>query len=341
MRILPLEKNPWIQTYQLRNYELGILQDKQPWIFSKYINIYYDQKKFNHLMLTGRYFEEENVMHVQKFRFDKSIVSFNVIDFVEWAKKLVEDGWYIYGFLDEYYLEAKAAFQKRHFRHPLLLYGFDETLQLFYAIGYVANGNYESFTVSFEAFQKAFWADFDREKEPYVKTSIDKIEFDAFRLNPDFEFRFDIRELYQGIDDYLKSRNPKKNVIKNCVFGIQCERYFIRYIAEEKGKEHSYLDPRFSRFFMEMKDFMLKRLEFLSRDGYIETSLAERYRPIVAKQNMIHMLFLKYNATQKQMIIDNLISQMSDIIEEETEVLLQVRDCLLKKIKEEEGVLYC
>ena len=86
---------------------------------------------------------------------------------------------------------------------------------------------------------------------------------------------------------------------------------------------------------------MLKRLEFLSGEGYIETSLVACYRPLVAKQNMIHMLFLKYNASQKQMIIDNLISQMSDIIEEETEVLLEVRDCLFKKIKEEEGTLYC
>ena len=113
MRVLPFEKNPWIKTYQLRNYELGILQEKQPWIFSKYINIYYDQKKFNHLMLTGRYFEEESVMHVQKFRFDKSIISLNVIDYIKWAHGLIEDGWYIYVFLDEFYLDVKESYQKK------------------------------------------------------------------------------------------------------------------------------------------------------------------------------------------------------------------------------------
>ena len=212
---------------------------------------------------------------------------------------------------------------------------------MFYAIGYVANGNYEPFTVSYEAFKKAIRADFDRNKEPYAKTGIDKMEFDAFRLNPDYDFRFDVKELYQGIDDYLKSRNPKKSVVKNCIFGIQCEQYFIRYISGEKGKECTYLDPRFSRFFMEMKQIMLKRLEFLGRESYIDASLAERYRPPVAKQNMIHMLFLKYNVNHKQTILDDLISRMSDIITEETDILLQVRDNLLEKIKEQEGNLYC
>lgn len=50
-RILELEKNTWIQAYQIRNFELGVLQKKTPWILSKHINCYYDPKAmgiFNH-----------------------------------------------------------------------------------------------------------------------------------------------------------------------------------------------------------------------------------------------------------------------------------------------------
>lgn len=40
-KILVLEKNTWLQAYHIRNFELGILQDKIPWINEKYINCYY------------------------------------------------------------------------------------------------------------------------------------------------------------------------------------------------------------------------------------------------------------------------------------------------------------
>lgn len=40
--ILPLETNPWIQAYHIRNFELSILQNKTPWIYNKYINYYYN-----------------------------------------------------------------------------------------------------------------------------------------------------------------------------------------------------------------------------------------------------------------------------------------------------------
>lgn len=48
-RILELEKSTWIQAYQIRNFELGVLQKKTPWILSKHINCYYDSKAITYL----------------------------------------------------------------------------------------------------------------------------------------------------------------------------------------------------------------------------------------------------------------------------------------------------
>ena len=92
MIILPLEKNPWIQAYQLRNYELGVLQSKTPWVYNMYINVYYDGIRFGHLMPESRYFELEGVMKIQRFRLDKSIFSLEIIDFVSWFSELIENG---------------------------------------------------------------------------------------------------------------------------------------------------------------------------------------------------------------------------------------------------------
>lgn len=45
---LPIIDNPWIQTYQIRNFELGILQNQVPWIYGKYINCCCHKKSFTH-----------------------------------------------------------------------------------------------------------------------------------------------------------------------------------------------------------------------------------------------------------------------------------------------------
>ena len=246
----------------------------------------------------------------------------------------------MYGLLDEYYIKAKPAHNKLHFRHSLLLYGIDKREELFYAIGYV-KGYYEPFTITFSEFLNAFWSDFNRNVESYIETDIDKIEFDAFRLNPEYQFEFDLKEVYLGIDNYLNSTNPKKKVRKNCIFGIQCEHYFIKYILEEKVKDKPYLDPRFSRFFMEMKDLMHKRLDCLANMGYIPVDLVEEYHPLVEKQNMIHMLFLKYNLRNNDATVNTIVSTMSEIIPQETEILLKVRDELLNQLKEQEAAEYC
>ena len=225
MRILPLEKNPWIQAYQLRNYELGVLQSKTPWVYNKYINVYYDGIRFGHLMPESRYFELEGVMKVQRFRLDKSIFSLEIIDFVSWFSELIENGWYIYTFLDDYYIESKTTvYHKTHFRHTSLLYGVDEKKQIFHSIGYVEEGKYKEFSIPFNVFQKAISTEFDRENEPFVKKSINRVEFDAFKINNEYPFELNLKEIYMGINNYLNSCNPQNRDRQRHVYGIHCDR---------------------------------------------------------------------------------------------------------------------
>ena len=338
MKILPLEKKPWIQAYHLRNYELGILQEKKPWVYNKYINIYYDGIRFGHVMPESRYFELERVMDVQRFRLDKSIFSLEILDFVSWFSALIEDGWYIYVFLDDYYIEAKiSVYHKTHFRHTSLIYGVDEDNKLFYAIGYIEDQKYKEFTIPFEDFRKAISTHFDRDNEPFIKKAIDRVEFDAFRINPAYKFEFNLKEVYLGISDYLNSCNPHNRDKQGFVYGINCEHSFIDYVS----KSSNFLDPRFSRFFMEMKDITLRRLEYLSREGYISTQCRDLYAPLVKKQNAIHMLFLKYNIKQSAEVINRICDMMEEIIADEERVLRNVKSELFEKLKEQEAKLYC
>lgn len=87
-RYLQLRKycqtSPYRKYKQIRNFELGVLQKKTPWILSKHINCYYDSKAmgiFNHCMPEKRYFTKYKALIVQKFRFDTSFLSLDILNF--------------------------------------------------------------------------------------------------------------------------------------------------------------------------------------------------------------------------------------------------------------------
>jgi len=100
---LPIIDNPWIQTYQIRNFELGILQNQVPWIYGKYINCCCHKKSFTHCIGShGRFFTKDNAMLMQKFKFDKSIFENSNWNFVEFVKNMIDHQWYVLGDFDEY-----------------------------------------------------------------------------------------------------------------------------------------------------------------------------------------------------------------------------------------------
>lgn len=331
-------KKPWIQAYHFRNYELGLLQDKAPWIFSKYINCCYNSKAsglFNHFIPEDRYFARSGAMLVQQFRFDKTIIPLDIIDFLQWAKNLIDNNWYIMGFFDEYYIPAKSSYKNRHFRHSMLIYGYDD-MQLFHAMGYTKERKYRSFTLTYDEFVSSIGVDFDLKNEPYVRKDIDRIEFDAFKLNPDYDFKFDLSQVYTSLTDYINSQDRGYLRQKGLVYGIDCEKEFVNYITNRKVL---YLDERYSRLFMELKELMVRRLEYLASEQIVSQDILPEYKQICEQQKVIHMLFIKYNLTNNESIIDRLAEKMNSIIEAEKNVLPRITDeiyaCLVRKHNEE------
>lgn len=339
MCILPIETNPWIQAYLIRNFELGLLQDKVPWIYNKYINICYDRSRFKHVVSEGMFLSDEKVFLLQHFKFDKkSILSLNIIDFLQWTCSLIEDGWYIYGLWDEYYIKSKRVYQKIHFQHGSLIYGYDKKKKIFYAIGYTSNLKYEPFTMGFDEYTQALTATFDKKKELWKKSQFDIIQFDTFKLNPEYIFEFSLNEIYLGIKDYISSSNTKNKKERDYLYGLNCERQFINYIISIADDD---LDLRYSRVLMENKTIMHKRLSYLRDIMYLTDEVVDQYETILHDQETIHMLFLKYNLTKDNLILTRMKAIMERIISMESQLLFSVATILFHHIKEQEDMLYC
>ena len=90
---------------------------------------------------------------------------------------------------------------------------------------------------------------------------------------------------------------------------------------------------------MELKELMVRRLEYLTGEQILSQDVLSEYKKICEQQKIIHLLFIKYNLTMDEKIIDRLADKMSSIIESEKNILPRITDeiyaCLVKKHDEE------
>lgn len=337
---LPIIDNPWIQTYQIRNFELGILQNQVPWIYGKYINCCCHKKSFTHCIGShGRFFTKDNAMLMQKFKFDKSIFENSNWNFVEFVKNMIDHQWYVLGDFDEYYIRVKDAYKNCHFRHWAFIYGYDDIAETFLTIGYTRGGKYRKYVMSFEEYNNAIKVAFDQESDKYVKKHIDRIEFYAVKINPQYSFQLNLNDIYIGISDYLQSRDSYDNNEED-FYGIDCERKFSEYLLNIP-KDDKIIDIRFSRLFMELKNIMLHRLKYLSSTSIISEDLVLQYETIANKQNVVHMLCIKYNITHNEQLLNNISDILSEVICLEQKILPKVNENIYKVLKSDNQRKYC
>ena len=90
---------------------------------------------------------------------------------------------------------------------------------------------------------------------------------------------------------------------------------------------------------MELKELMVRRLEYLTGEQVVSKEILPEYKIICEQQKTVHFLFIKYNLTKDEKIIDRLVEKMSGIVEVEKNILPRITDeiytCLVKKHNEE------
>ena len=69
--------------------------------------------------------------------------------------KLIDNGYYVnFDGVDDYYLENKSWYQRRHFCHDGLIYGYDEAQKTYDVYAYDSNWSYRGFKICQDSFVK-------------------------------------------------------------------------------------------------------------------------------------------------------------------------------------------
>lgn len=210
-------------------------------------------------------------------------------DVVSVFKGFLDDGQYVYDFVDLYYIRSLR--RDRHMMHDVLIYGYDDGLQVFHVYAY-HGPKLAEWDVPYAEYQEAYDSDYQR----------GQFHCTVLYRRKEAEFHPDIRRIGDHLLDYLEGINTFNREAPLAVelykprFGLDVYdelKYNLRCMRDW----NLLLDVPEICCIYEHKRFMLERVAYL--DGHTDLkcpdSLRDRFAEVEKSGCMMAMLALKLN----------------------------------------------
>lgn len=312
--------------------------ESKGWFYSNFINIYSlyynNDLKINYDV---QYFEDE-VYYLNTERM--SIVTFDLFDENEIVKikKIIDNEKYICLFVDEFYVEGMLFFEKSHFDHELMIYGYNDEKQVLYCSFYGDDAHYVLREVSYDSFCNALKSTFLNRDLPFILYSFHKDNQwmrPYYRIDPKYILLMLKKYIYAT--NFLFDRrhiNPIKCSELNS-YGINVYGDIIAYL-EDMARQECSIDLRQFYLLYEHKLLMGKRLQYLFEENILETQeVVEQYMEVVRMGRLILNYAIRYNVflKVKRDVIptkNNIISKIESIEVVEKKI---INDVIIKLSK--------
>lgn len=223
-------------------------------------------------------------------------------------KECINDGIYVSGLWDEFYVPQKQAYHKYNYIRNCLIYGYDDEIQCFESAGYIGENIWSLFKISYSDFLQSMIVD-----EDFVR-------FNTYIFNNNFNKTADIKRISNDIKDFLDSRQLIEE--SDYSFGIQANRdYFKNFIEFTTKAKIAVLQPLFALY--EHKCLMYDRLNYLSLSGMasIPQDILKEYQKIPRIYRQLLNRAIKYNITKRKDVLEEITSIGSQCVELEEKLL--------------------
>ncbi|EPR07708.1 hypothetical protein [Ruminiclostridium papyrosolvens] len=243
----------------------------------------------------------------------------NIIDFIKSSLNL---GYYVMTYTDEFFIPHRVSYMKKHFRHEIMIYGYNLDNSLFHVIGYNDTGTYYPSCVSFSEFENSFLNSIKKTNDIILMKAKDNTSY-----RPSYEF--DMENVKNLLFDYIFSKNTSFNLRtigtpNNLVYGISVYDQLIKYYENIlKNDSEEECDIRHFHLLYEHKKTMVSRLEYFVEKKYIDT-----------KNNFINIFYklenealnnrnilIKYNITKNKNKINTVIESLHEMYKEEKKTI--------------------
>lgn len=325
---------PPLKAYLEDAYPLSVaLTDpsRWDWLYCNYIQLIYqnpdiflDQPlKFYKLSLNSGYVWDADCPVLIYDRVSRDMISFFGKDIIDIVCFAIKSGKYPIVYLDEYYLSYRSQYQKVHYIHENLFYGYDEERELLNGLAYVTDKEgyaFKKFSVRYaevrEAYQNLNYDDEMRNRVMFLSNEKERI------------YRFDIQAVILNLKEYINACPSEKrfaelsntNLGETYKYGIGIYEPFIEYIRRRKTSAN--IIP--FQILKEHKSLMLLRYRFMVENRYIRRNdeVEDGLKKIEMDASVLKMCFLKYQASRNSVMLEDVIDRLKRMKSEEKECLV-------------------
>lgn len=233
-------------------------------------------------------------------------------------RQMIDEGYYVYFFgIDDYYLDGKSWYNKRHFSHDGLIYGYDTDLKTYLVYAYDINWVLTKLSIPVKSFEKG--------RKSEIK---DGVYGYICGLKPmKDEIKFNCRRSIKNISKYLESSFDKYPVLKDgTVQGIAVLNYLSLYVDKLADGSILYekIDNRVFRMVWEHKKTMHERIKKIEQTLRMGNELSAEYLQIVNDANTIRMLYASHCLKRRDSVLPVISSKVISMKDKEASLLAKL-----------------
>ncbi|WP_438761298.1 hypothetical protein [Enterococcus sp. AZ194] len=313
-------------TFQCFNYEaflynvLSNYEENNPVLFENYYGVQISKDWNNesyHLSTVLPSIDKLEALEVNKIqRGSLNRFGNNIIDIVI---GMIEDGFYLSCYLNEFYLPKFSAFQEYFFWHDSLIFGFNRNKEVFLAYNYLEDGYLGKVEIRFQDFLYAT----DTLNKDIFKTD----DFYFFKPKKN-EREIDLEVLIKNFQDFIDGTPIDFKKRKKLCFGSETYSVIRQVYNEMEGK----IDMRLPSKIHEHKKLLLDIVDYLLDKKIIGTTqLSEQVSNLTIKSEIIRRLSYRYNMSVEKNdinrnLLDKIVIKLDELVLSEKKILFMLTE---------------
>ncbi|MEK3793108.1 amino acid adenylation domain-containing protein [Paenibacillus sp. FSL R7-0204] len=319
---LPVVLQEEVKVYLHRSLPLCIIlayDNYKGWYYSNYTQIFSQDDEHGHTELNyieprDSYADVSEVICLGYHMFRENE------DFVDFVKNKLRHGYYLIANVDEMELKNKNAYQRDHFIHASIIYGYDDQKKSLQGIGFDDSGIFSYLEFAYDEMQRAFTSG-----KKHYKTSAPWCEWSAVQLvkpkTPDKKFVFNHRKFLMDLHDYVHSVEDPYRLYTfgysedKTEFGISTYDVVIKRLKEKEQTGRSTIDYRAIHLIYEHKQGLYNRIRYLDDIFGFSTEVKkenQKLHELVEDINMVRIKWLsvEYNSESDMAKVNTVIKEL-------------------------------
>ena len=349
-QVLQLEY-PTITSYPGRAYYFAIMEKDvriYPWLMENFIQTesLLDLETFRcdiDFFLPPQLRYSSNMAHEAQNAFCPYIDNFSINSeiigseqLVEFIKKAIIQKYYIIIDVNTYFISAYTDKAER--LHDMLIYGFDDSEELFYIADFLKNQKYGVDTCTYTELINAI-EHFEDRTWKYYPSGKSKLSF--LRVSSQTNYLFDVKKFKNSLNEYLGISNLYKQIYKSTnyfnayenekrVFGINHYNNLIDYL-KYAYESHKLIDNvRVFHVFYDHKKALSQRIDYLNKN-VLDCDYEKKYfDEIVTNALLIRNLYLRCFIKESSVDYKLILTKLQMLKEKEFEILMDITTKLNK-----------